>query len=102
MFSGGGERLAAYAHLYALPDPTHLEGLSRSLRELEPGSTHRFLAQPFEQYWGLLALHKVLGRFDRRNVPSSVTNDLTALRKLLPPGSDRAYELSRCLRLLNV
>src|SRR5215218_10237515 len=52
MFSGGGERLAAYAHLYALPDPTHLEGLTRSLRALEPRSTHRFLAQPFELYWG--------------------------------------------------
>ena len=96
----GGERLAAYITLFAKPDPAHLDALVRSVSALEPGDRQRFVAQPFEQYWGLKAVRKTLESMDPRDV-SPVTRDrLVALRDQINPSTDRYFEASQLTKWL--
>jgi hypothetical protein len=83
----GGERLAAYAYLYACPNAHAAEPLARTLTRIED--------RPFGQYWAIMALGKSLKvagaqRFD-------LEEPLREFLGRLPLGSDRFYELSQVL-----
>lgn len=96
----GGARLAAYIALFAKPDPTYLDALVRSVSAPQPGNTRRFVAQPFEQYWGLKAIRKTLESTNPGDV-SPVTRDrLIELRDQIDPGTDRYFEASQLLKLI--
>ena len=95
-----GERLAAYIALFARPDPAYLNALVRSVSAHQPGNPHRFLAQPFEQYWGLKAVRKILESMDPRDVSPATHDRLIALRDQIDPSTDRYFEASQLTRLL--
>jgi hypothetical protein len=96
----GGRRLAAYITLFARPDPALLDDLVRSISERELGDDRRFAAQPFEQYWGLKAVRKTLESIDPYDV-SPVTRDrLIALRDQIDPSTDRYFEASQLLKVI--
>ena len=87
----GGERVAAYAYLYARPIGTSVEELVSALTHAE--------STPFGQYWAILALEKCLP-----GKTASLQNVEYELRKYLadvPVGSDRYFELSRLLAVIN-
>ncbi len=96
----GGERLAAYIGLFARPHPAHLDALVRSVSAPEPGNARRFAAQPFEQYWGLKAVPKTLESMDPRDVPPVTHDRLIALRDQIDPSTDRYFEATQLLKLL--
>jgi len=87
--TASGQRLAAYAFLYAKPNPTCLAELVLSVTTLEN--------KPFGQYWGLQAISLNVGDIDAKSVPDSVARDLIAYSTRVPSGTDRDYELRRIL-----
>ena len=84
-----GQRLAAYAYLYAKPNPTLLAELVLSVTTLED--------KPFGQYWGLQAIGLNVGDVGAKSIPDSVARDLIAYSTRVPSGTDRDYELRRIL-----
>jgi hypothetical protein len=83
-----GRRLGAYVFLYARPEPRYLQDLVSSVTQIED--------KPFGQYWGILAIQKVLG-----GIADPVENTKQELRRFLAklkPGTDRYYELSKILQ----
>lgn len=97
----GGMRLAAYAILNVRPDPSLLHPLVESLTARDPNQPHLFAAQPFEQYWGILALRKTLALVNREQIDERDIDALYDLLRQLRPGTDRHFELSRALRVLS-
>lgn len=83
-----GQRLSAYAYLYAKPQVTHLDSLVESVTQIED--------RPFGQYWGLQAITKVIGSNDHVVNPK-VLHQLENFLSQLKPGIDRYYILSRLL-----
>jgi hypothetical protein len=96
----GGARLAAYIALFAKPDPAHLDALVRSVSAPEPGDARRFAVQPFEQYWGLKAVRKTLESMDPREVSTATRDRLIALRDQIDPSTDRYFEASQLLKVI--
>lgn len=96
----GGERLAAYVALFAHPDPTLLDALVRSVSAPQPGNTRRFVAQPFEQYWGLKAVRKTLESMDPNDVSPMTRDRLVELHDRIDPSTDRYFEATQLLKLL--
>jgi hypothetical protein len=96
----GGERLAAYLTLFAQPDPAYLDALVRSVSAYQPGNARRFLAQPFEQYWGLKAVRKILESMDPHDVSPATHDRLIALRDQIDPSTDLYFEASQLTALL--
>lgn len=88
-----GRRLVAYAFLYTRPEPALLDDLIRSALELED--------KPFGQYWGILAIGRVVGEMKRREVGEDTVQRLRSFLAELPPGTDRHYELNRVLQSLD-
>jgi hypothetical protein len=87
-----GQRLIAYAALYARPKPDLLEDLVASVTVIED--------KPFGQYWGILAISSVIG-MKQNQVPVVLVKALQDfLDHKLAPGTDRYYELSRLLASL--
>jgi hypothetical protein len=86
-----GQRLSAYAFLYARPDWKFLDNLVSSVVEIED--------KPFGQYWGILAIQRVIGSQAEQRVPEVVVRKLSALGKKLEPGTDRYYELKKVFEL---
>jgi len=86
-----GRRLAAYAALYARPQPGLLEDLVAALTGQQQA---RFLT-----YWGIQAVGRVLKACQPGGVPPEVRLQLREfLNRGLTKGTDRHYELSRILR----
>jgi len=85
-----GERLAAYAFLYARPDFRFLEQLVRSVTRLED--------KAFGQYWGLQAISRVLAARKQEIVPRDVTRELLQFAERVPAGTDRDHEVRKILR----
>ncbi|OIJ91326.1 hypothetical protein BIV25_29760 [Streptomyces sp. MUSC 14] len=75
-----GRRLAAYARLYALPEP----GLLSELVEAVAGEP-----LPFNQYWGLRAVGKGVEDAGADGVPPGVVGRLQELRSRVLLRSDR-------------
>jgi len=82
-----GRRLAAYAYLYANPDPRRAQELAAALMAED---------KPFGQYWAIRALRQLLAR-DRDALDLNTERSLRALHAQLLPGTDRAYELAAAL-----
>jgi hypothetical protein len=82
-----GARLAAYAYLYARPEPAMLEPLVRSVTVVED--------RPFGQYWGLRAVGAVAAAAG--GIPERARDQLARFGATLDPGSDRAYEVRKLL-----
>jgi hypothetical protein len=85
-----GERLAAYAYLYAQPQANLLDELVDSVTRLED--------TPFGQYWGLQAVERVLSQHGTTGVSAMSLEKLRRLYARLGPGTDRHYELGRILQ----
>lgn len=83
-----GLRLAGVAYLNARPDPAFVAALARI------GLTDD---KPFNEYWGLLTLRKVLkGGCD--HLDANLRRQLQERLRVLTPGSDRAREIQGILR----
>ncbi len=85
----GGSRLAAYAYLYARPHPEHLAVLVASVTSLED--------KPFGQYWGILAIGRVVGCQTASDISATVLVDLHSFAERIPRGTDRDHELRKIL-----
>lgn len=83
-----GLRLAAYAFLYAYPQPRWSTALAESVLEKED--------KPFGQYWGLRALRSQCDQ-DASALDANTRRRLQAWLEKLPTGSDRANELRAIL-----
>jgi hypothetical protein len=89
-----GQRLAAYAYLYAKPDSQFLNHLVKCLTTLEN--------TPFGQYWAIQALDKILALQGLEKTDKDIANQLLSfLRKRLRKGTDRYADLSRILNVQN-
>jgi len=88
--SDGGVRLAAYARLYAQPEPELLPELVESVTLLEE--------KPFAQVWGLRAISKVGEHV--RQPPEGIIARLRNFATRTPVGTDRHAELQRALAVL--
>lgn len=87
-----GWRLAGYAHCYVTPRPGLLSALLASVLA-EP--------LPFNQYWGLRALGRVVALPECPRLPPRAYEDLVALRRRVADrDSDRAQEIDVLLDLL--
>jgi hypothetical protein len=87
-----GSRLSAYAYLYACPNFGYAEALVDTVTSED---------KPFNEYWGIRAIGRVLGsRPQDANIDMTVTKLRKHLENRLRPGTDRYYELSRILREL--
>lgn len=84
-----GLRLAAYAYLYARPDPSAASALVDGLLEKED--------KPFGQYWALLALERLCQR-DPTALDHGTRMRLESYLQDLPPRTDRAVTLRRVLQ----
>lgn len=89
-----GLRLAAYAVLYARPDPAYTIPLVNSVIELEP--------KPFGQFWGLRAISRLVEVAGSQAIDLNTARRLTEFRKELPAASDRMFELRRILEQLGL
>jgi hypothetical protein len=85
-------RLAAYAFLYARPAFAQVNALVKSVANRNN--------PPFAQYWGIMALQKIIGSRGQAKVSSETRAELKALLSRLSRGTDRHYELSRLLQSL--
>jgi len=88
--SDGGSRLAAYARLYAQPEPDLVQELVESVTSVEE--------KPFGQVWGLRAIAKV-GEYVKQP-PESAVGMLRNFATRTPVGTDRHAELQRALSVL--
>jgi hypothetical protein len=82
-----GQRLAAYAYLYANPDPQLTPNIAATLPK----------DKPFAQYWALRTLRRQL----QANPEALDMNTRRSLQDLLAtvgPETDRGYELRQLLR----
>lgn len=86
-----GQRLAAYAFLYARPQGAVLELL---VRTVAGGAEDK----PFGQYWGIRAIGRVLETLDTAQLSSSVVGQLQDFCRRLPKDTDRYFELSKMSR----
>ena len=85
----GGHRLFAYAYLYARPDFNQLEVLVKSVVD----SKNR----PFEQYWGIQAIGRLLLCRGAGRVSPEIKASLIEFFSRLPEESDRKYELNQII-----
>ncbi|HEX8651375.1 MAG TPA: YEATS-associated helix-containing protein [Pyrinomonadaceae bacterium] len=84
-----GKRLAAYAYLYSQPDGKLLPPLVDSVTMKDN--------PPFNQYWGILAIGKLLQGANKSDIPKETLEKLKQYHKSLAKGTDREYELSRII-----
>jgi hypothetical protein len=89
MSNDRGERLAAYAFLYARPNLQFIEHLVTSVTRLED--------KPFGQYWGLQAISRVVTSRESVSVPDAARLQLRQYAQALPRGTDRDYEIRKIL-----
>ena len=83
-----GERLAAVARLYVLPDTTKLDGLVDAVLREEV---------PFLVHWGANVLERLVSEKGAEEVPIGAVRRLRAGLRALPADSDRAAVFRRVL-----
>ena len=84
-----GDRLAAYATLFARPNFLLLAELA--------GSVARYEDKPFGQYWGLQAIGRNLPAVSEAKIPNTVVADLKSIARRVTEGTDRHKEASKLL-----
>lgn len=97
----GGARLAGYAYVYTHPRSEWLPALIDSISQTDPKQSDRFVSKPFEQYWGIVTLGRVLGYDGAAALSAGLVERLEDLLSRLRPGTDRYHELARILGSLN-
>jgi hypothetical protein len=80
-----GTRLAAYSFLWALPNRDLLDQLVESVTNRED--------KPFGQYWGILAMRRLLGSDSSLHLSNKQRTSLLTFLQQLPRRSDRYAEL---------
>lgn len=83
-----GLRLAAVAYLYANPDPAWVRQLTEAAVSED---------KPFNEYWALMALRKVL-KGHCEALDDTTRDRLLRRRAELTPGTDRAQQIAQLLR----
>jgi len=86
-----GNRLAAYAYLYARPDYARLGDLVEALIADRA---------PFNQFWAIQSLGKVIGLQPDNRLPQDLMNKLQTYYDNLGDGWDRKYELAKIIPAL--
>jgi hypothetical protein len=81
-----GQRLAAYAYLYANPDPALTPNIAATLTK----------DKPFAQYWAIRTLRRQL-LADPQALDLNTRRSLEEILATLGPGTDRGYELQQLL-----
>lgn len=89
-----GRRLAAYAVLYARPNPAYTIPLVNSVIELEP--------KPFGQFWGLRAISRLIEFSESQAIDLNTARRLKEFGMGLPAASDRMFELRKILEQLGL
>lgn len=89
-----GQRLGAYAYLYARPDARYIEPLVASVTKIED--------KPFGQYWGLQAISRILTVSQGVVVSEDARLQLRQYAARVPRGTDRDYEIRKILNYLGV
>jgi hypothetical protein len=88
-----GERLQAYAFLYAKPRASALGQLVKTVTSgLEP--------YPFSQYWGIRSIGRILETVDSKTVSASVKRELSTFCNQVSTDTDRHFELSKIAEAL--
>jgi hypothetical protein len=87
--SNHGDRLSAYAYLYAKPSQEKLGAIIESATEE---------SQPFNQYWGIQAIGKTVYQLPPQEVNMKLVNKLERLKSVLRLNTDRFYELNKILQ----
>jgi uncharacterized membrane-anchored protein YhcB (DUF1043 family) len=82
-----GQRLAAYAYLYANPDTSYTQKVAETITK----------DKPFAQYWALRTLRRQV-QVDPEALDLNTRRYLEGLSETLGSGTDRAYELRQLLR----
>jgi hypothetical protein len=83
-----GLRLAAFAYLYANPDPAWIRALAETAVSED---------KPFNEYWALMALAKAL-KGHCEALDDATRERLQERREQLTPRTDRAQQIDRLLR----
>ena len=91
-----GWRLMAYSHIFALPDFSLLEPFVSSLFEKAKEN------KPFEQYWSIMALQKIMSLRGELPIQTSIKRQLRAFYDSLQAGTDRHYEMQGILKELKL
>jgi hypothetical protein len=86
-------RLAAYAFFYENPEFAQVDALVKSVMKSDN--------PPFAQYWGILALERVIGVRGQATVSNQTKVALKHMLSELKPGTDRQYELLRLIQSLD-
>ncbi|MFZ5909717.1 MAG: hypothetical protein ACOYYU_06860 [Chloroflexota bacterium] len=81
--SDAGNRLSAYAYLYAKPSVEKMDTILNSVI---------VEAKPFNQYWGIQVIRKTISQMYPREVSREIAEKLKRLLKTLEPSTDRYYE----------
>lgn len=88
-----GERLAAYARLYTIPDPAQLDPLVNAVLQEK---------LPFLKYWGLNVLGQTVDYIGADKVPLGIVQRLRTHLLELPSGTNRAASIQRILSKMEV
>jgi hypothetical protein len=78
-----GNRLAAYAYLYAKPSPEKLNVVLNSVLTED---------KPFNQYWGIQVIRNTISQMYPKKISRETAEKLKRLLKTLKPNTDRYYE----------
>lgn len=78
-----GNRLSAYAYLFAKPPIGKLETVLNSVL---------VEAKPFNQYWGIQVIRKMINQMYPKEINKEIVEKLNRLLRTLEPGTDRYYE----------
>lgn len=78
-----GNRLSAYAYLFAKPSMGKLDTVLNSVL-IEP--------KPFNQYWGIQIIRKTLNEIYPQKVSKEIAEKLRRLLRTLEPNTDRYFE----------
>mgnify|MGYP001590195545 CR=1 FL=1 len=84
-----GKRLFGYAYFFYQPKRELLPQLIESVSKIE--------IKPFAQYWGILAIGKVLSEKSETLIDSAIIQELREFLLKLSPGTDRWKELKNIL-----
>lgn len=85
-----GLNLFGYAYTYLNPEEKYLSLIINSIYKSD--------AKPFNQYWGLSSIQKILSKHGINKIASNDINSLKKLSKEFLPGTDRSYVINQILK----
>ena len=88
-----GLNLFGYAYTFLNPKEECFSLIINSINKSD--------AKPFNQYWGLSSIQKILSKHGINKITSDDLNNLKKLSKEFLPGTDRSYVLNQILKYLD-